>query len=141
MVGPVGGRSGATTNVQTSTNLYRRQQAPPTRRYLNDGATGTLAAPASVDARVDPTNPQISRESNKLGSSLSPREPMKRRTSRIHAGTAWNLVLGGGRKPGLLSSRQSLGSIPDGRSLYPAITRQRARRGFRSEDGQRTRKS
>ena len=83
MVGPVGGRSGETTNVQTSTNLYRRQQAPPTRRYLNDGATGTLAAPASVDARVDPTNPQISCATNVLRSTFPRWEPVKRRTSRI----------------------------------------------------------
>ena len=84
MVGPAGGRSGATTNVQTSTKLYRGQQAPPMRRYLNDGATRTLAAPTIVDTRVDPTKLQISRESNMLGSTLPSREPVKRRTSRIH---------------------------------------------------------
>ena len=85
MAGPAGARSGATTNVQTSTKLYRRQQAPPTRRYLNDGAAGTLAAPTGVDTRVDPTRLRISRESNVLGSTLPPREPVKRRTSRIAA--------------------------------------------------------
>ena len=83
MVGPAGGRSGATSNVQTSTNLYRRQQAPPMRRYLNDGATGTLPAPTSVGTCVDPTKPRISRESNMLGSTLPSREPVKRRTSRV----------------------------------------------------------
>ena len=82
MVGPAGGRSGATTNVQTSTKLYRGQQAPPTRRYLNDGAAGTLSAPTGVDARVDQTNPKISRVTNVLRSTFTRWEPVKRRTSR-----------------------------------------------------------
>ena len=84
MVGPASGRSGATRNVRTSTNLYCRQQPPPMRRYLNDGATRTLAAPTIVDTRVDPTKLRISRESNMLASTLPSREAVKRRTSRLH---------------------------------------------------------
>ena len=76
-------RPDGTVTVQTSTNLYRRQQAPPTRRYLNDGATGALPAPTSVGTCVDPTKPRITRESNMLGSTLPSREPVKRRTSRL----------------------------------------------------------
>ena len=55
------------------------------RRYLNDGATRTLAAPTIVDTRVDPTKIRISRESNMLGSTLPSREAVKRRTSRTDA--------------------------------------------------------
>ena len=82
MVGPAGGRDVATRNVRTSTNLFCRQQAPPMRRYLNEGATRTLAAPTIVDTRVDQTKLRISRESNMLGSTMPFREPVKRRTSR-----------------------------------------------------------
>ena len=81
--GPAGGRSGATTNVHTSTDLCHRQQAPPTRWHLNDGTIGTLAAPTSVNTFVDATKLRNSRQSNKLGSSLQPWEPVKRRTSRV----------------------------------------------------------
>ena len=85
MVGPVGGRRGATKNVRTSTKLYCRQQAPPMRRNLNDGATRTLAVPTVVDTRVDSTKLRYSHESNMLGSTMPSREPVKRRTSRIDA--------------------------------------------------------
>ena len=83
MVGPAASGSSPMRNVQPSTNLYCRQQAPPMRRYVNDGATQTLAAPTIVDARVDPTKLRISRESNMLGSTMPFRDPVKRRTSRV----------------------------------------------------------
>ena len=83
MVGSAGSRSSPMRNVQPSTNLYCRQQAPPMRRYVNDGATQTLAAPANLDTRVDPTKLRISRDSNMLGATMPFRDPVKRRTSRV----------------------------------------------------------
>ena len=85
MVGLAGGRSGAMRNAQASANLYDRQQAPPLRWYLNDGATQTLAAPTILDTRVDPTKLRITRESNMLRSTMSFRESVKRRTSRTES--------------------------------------------------------
>ena len=91
MAGMAGGRNGATRNVQTSIYHHCRQQAPPMRRYLNDGATRTLAVPIVVDTRVDSKKLRNSHESNTLGSTMPSREPVKRRTSRRESSTVLGL--------------------------------------------------